>query len=383
MVERGKREDADRFAIARVEQLYPRPTEEINDVRRAFPNLKAIRWVQDEPRNMGPWPHYALNVVAGARPHRSSRSRAPASSSPSVGTVKRHIEEQKALLDRAFAPADEPASRLLMYFTDRGIEELEKRRGDEEVTLAWLAERLQEFTDLHPEFETAGRAVRDLAGPARRPRGLNVHGRRAALPTRALAAARPGWGVGVPGPRRGASPGRPLRRGVRLLRAGQPADRLRAPRGPAAARSRPRGRGHRHLGRLGPLPVDGGRALWAIPKGLGEFSLEHRRTGPLSRTTGRPAPNDGRSPRRRSPTSRRPPRGCRSAAVPGSPRSRTPAAPTRAGSASRSPRCCGDREGLRVPWPVGLRPEGPLAWLADQRRLASFWVADFRMVFGG
>ena len=41
-----------------------------------------------------------------------------------------------------------------MYFTDRGIEELEKRRGDEEVTLAWLAERLQEFVDLHPEFET-------------------------------------------------------------------------------------------------------------------------------------------------------------------------------------------------------------------------------------
>jgi len=41
-----------------------------------------------------------------------------------------------------------------MYFTDRGIEELEKRRGDEEVTLAWVAERLQEFTDLNPEFET-------------------------------------------------------------------------------------------------------------------------------------------------------------------------------------------------------------------------------------
>jgi len=42
-----------------------------------------------------------------------------------------------------------------MYFTDRGIEELEKRRGDEEVSLAWLADRLQEFTDLNPEFETA------------------------------------------------------------------------------------------------------------------------------------------------------------------------------------------------------------------------------------
>lgn len=41
-----------------------------------------------------------------------------------------------------------------MYFTDRGIEELERRRGDEEVTLAWLAEQLQGFVDTHPEFET-------------------------------------------------------------------------------------------------------------------------------------------------------------------------------------------------------------------------------------
>ncbi len=40
-----------------------------------------------------------------------------------------------------------------MYFTDRGIEELTQRRGDEEVALAWLAERLQEFVDLNPEFE--------------------------------------------------------------------------------------------------------------------------------------------------------------------------------------------------------------------------------------
>lgn len=41
-----------------------------------------------------------------------------------------------------------------MYFTDRGIEELGERRGDEEVTLAWLAERLRDFVDLNPDFET-------------------------------------------------------------------------------------------------------------------------------------------------------------------------------------------------------------------------------------
>jgi hypothetical protein len=40
-----------------------------------------------------------------------------------------------------------------MYFTDRGIEELAERRGEEEVSLAWLAERLREFVDLNPDFE--------------------------------------------------------------------------------------------------------------------------------------------------------------------------------------------------------------------------------------
>jgi hypothetical protein len=42
-----------------------------------------------------------------------------------------------------------------MYFTDRGIEELEQRRGEEEVSLSWLADRLRAFVDLNPEFETA------------------------------------------------------------------------------------------------------------------------------------------------------------------------------------------------------------------------------------
>jgi hypothetical protein len=40
-----------------------------------------------------------------------------------------------------------------LYFTDRGIEELADRRGEEEVSLEWLADRLREFVDLHPEFE--------------------------------------------------------------------------------------------------------------------------------------------------------------------------------------------------------------------------------------
>ncbi len=40
-----------------------------------------------------------------------------------------------------------------MYFTDRGIEELQQRRGEEEVSFDWLAEQLRVFVDLYPDFE--------------------------------------------------------------------------------------------------------------------------------------------------------------------------------------------------------------------------------------
>jgi len=40
-----------------------------------------------------------------------------------------------------------------VYFTDRGIEELESRRGDDEVSFAWLAEQLRAFVDQFPDFE--------------------------------------------------------------------------------------------------------------------------------------------------------------------------------------------------------------------------------------
>ncbi|MDQ1618912.1 MAG: hypothetical protein QOE19_1481 [Actinomycetota bacterium] len=42
-----------------------------------------------------------------------------------------------------------------MYFTDRGIEELVGRRGEESVTFEWLAARLQEFVDHNPQFEVS------------------------------------------------------------------------------------------------------------------------------------------------------------------------------------------------------------------------------------
>ncbi|MBS44643.1 MAG: multifunctional oxoglutarate decarboxylase/oxoglutarate dehydrogenase thiamine pyrophosphate-binding subunit/dihydrolipoyllysine-residue succinyltransferase subunit [Nocardioides sp.] len=102
VTERAKRDDAGRFAIGRIEQLYPRPIDEIKAEIAKYPNLKKVRWVQDEPQNMGPWPHYQLNVWPNVDAEVEAVTR-PESSSPSVGTVKRHTEEQKELVARAFA----------------------------------------------------------------------------------------------------------------------------------------------------------------------------------------------------------------------------------------------------------------------------------------
>jgi hypothetical protein len=42
-----------------------------------------------------------------------------------------------------------------VYFTDRGIEELTERRGEERVTFGWLADRMRAFVDTNPDYEDA------------------------------------------------------------------------------------------------------------------------------------------------------------------------------------------------------------------------------------
>ncbi|MGY2875727.1 multifunctional 2-oxoglutarate metabolism enzyme [Marmoricola sp. URHA0025 HA25] len=103
MVERGKRQgDEPTTAIVRIEQLYPRPVEELKGELGRFPNLRSVRWIQDEPQNMGPAPHFRLNLFPELEQEVALISR-PESSSPAVGQHSRHVEEQKALLDQAFA----------------------------------------------------------------------------------------------------------------------------------------------------------------------------------------------------------------------------------------------------------------------------------------
>ena len=103
MVERGKQQgDAPTTAIARFEQLYPNPDEELRDEIGRYPNLRDIRWVQDEPANMGPAPHLRLNLFPNLDREVQVISRPP-SSSPSVGQHTRHVEELKGIMSEAFA----------------------------------------------------------------------------------------------------------------------------------------------------------------------------------------------------------------------------------------------------------------------------------------
>ncbi|WP_017935453.1 multifunctional oxoglutarate decarboxylase/oxoglutarate dehydrogenase thiamine pyrophosphate-binding subunit/dihydrolipoyllysine-residue succinyltransferase subunit [Nocardioides sp. Iso805N] len=102
MVDRGKRGLESKVAIARAEQLYPWPIEELKAELATYPNLKNVRWIQDEPRNQGPWPTFALNVVPELGVPVQSITRS-ASTTTAVGTSKRHLAEQKELLDQAFA----------------------------------------------------------------------------------------------------------------------------------------------------------------------------------------------------------------------------------------------------------------------------------------
>ncbi len=101
LAERKRIED-ETTAVLRMEQLYPRPVEELTTELAKYPKLKEIRWVQDEPANMGPWPHMALNLFPELGVPYSRVSR-PESAAPSVGQHSVHVDELKSLLSQAFA----------------------------------------------------------------------------------------------------------------------------------------------------------------------------------------------------------------------------------------------------------------------------------------
>ena len=79
--------------------MYPFPQAQIEAISNKYPAAAEVYWVQEEPRNMGPW-RFMLESMQGVletskRPlHYAGR---PESASPAAGTTKRHEQEQSDL----------------------------------------------------------------------------------------------------------------------------------------------------------------------------------------------------------------------------------------------------------------------------------------------
>ncbi|RRD58706.1 2-oxoglutarate dehydrogenase E1 component [Comamonadaceae bacterium OH2545_COT-014] len=104
LVKKREEKGADDVAIIRVEQLYPFPHKVFGAEIKKYPNATEIIWCQDEPQNQGAWffvQHYIHeNMLPGQKLGYAGRA---ASASPAVGYAHLHQEQQKALIEAAFA----------------------------------------------------------------------------------------------------------------------------------------------------------------------------------------------------------------------------------------------------------------------------------------
>ena len=97
--ERKHAESHHDVAIVRMEQLFPMPQAQLDAIRKKYANAEFF-WVQEEPANMGAW-EYILSSFYGTFDLRLVSRKA--SASPASGFKKVHDEQQRGLMDRAFA----------------------------------------------------------------------------------------------------------------------------------------------------------------------------------------------------------------------------------------------------------------------------------------
>ncbi len=98
----GKRE----VAIVRIEQLYPFPADQIRHELAKFIGARSVVWAQEEPANNGAWGVIRDELTACLAPGQElTFASRPRSSSPAVGYLSKHNEQQQALIDQALGGA--------------------------------------------------------------------------------------------------------------------------------------------------------------------------------------------------------------------------------------------------------------------------------------
>jgi 2-oxoglutarate dehydrogenase E1 component len=105
-LESDKRRGADdALAVVRIEELYPFPAREIQAIVGAYPGLREVTWLQEEPQNMGAWwfVERQLRDVLGSDIGLRYVGR-PATASPAEGWSDAHAAEQKRIVGAVLEP---------------------------------------------------------------------------------------------------------------------------------------------------------------------------------------------------------------------------------------------------------------------------------------
>ena len=85
-------------AVVRMEQIYPIPNKQINQILKKYDKSTELIWAQDEPENMGGWPF--INRKLGCLGFKVVSR--PESASPAVGLMEKHIKGLNAILESVF-----------------------------------------------------------------------------------------------------------------------------------------------------------------------------------------------------------------------------------------------------------------------------------------
>ncbi len=106
LLQRKEELGAEDVAIVRIEQLYPLPAKQLAAIFARYTKAEQVRWVQEEPENMGAWPHMFIHLhkVEGAPALGELKlvARHP-SGPPATGSGVRSAIQQKKILEEAFA----------------------------------------------------------------------------------------------------------------------------------------------------------------------------------------------------------------------------------------------------------------------------------------
>ncbi len=98
LIEAKQKENNEDLAIVRIEQLYPLPTRQLQEIVSKYKNATEYLWVQEEPENMGAWA-YMLRAFREVNFKYIGRNE---SASPATGYGKQHIKQQQSIIDRVF-----------------------------------------------------------------------------------------------------------------------------------------------------------------------------------------------------------------------------------------------------------------------------------------